>query len=339
MIKVVDMHCDTISVLSQRQRQGEKVSIAENDLAVSLAKMEKGGYGLQNFAMFVHLKKTEGGPFLECMRQADTFFSQLRAFPEKIGIVKNWNDIEENWEKGRMSALLTAEEGGICQGEPALLRILYELGVRMMTLTWNYPNELGWPNRTGANEDAFMSMRDGSGNCPARYGLTEKGIAFLEEMERLGMIVDISHLNDDGIEDVFSHTKKPLVASHSNCRVIAPHLRNLTDEKIKMLAERGGVAGLNFYSAFLTEDKNDGAGQISRISDMLCHLRHMKKVGGIDVIGLGSDFDGFDHPVEFGDASGMQLLAQAMEKDGFTVGEIEKVFYKNVLRVYREILK
>ncbi len=325
MVRVVDMHCDTISVLSQRQRQGEKVSILENDLEVSLEKMEKGGYGLQNFAMFVHLKKTDT-PFLECMQQADTFFQLLRAYPEKISIVRNWKEIDENWEKKRMSALLTAEEGGICQGEPALLRILYELGVRMMTLTWNHANELGFPNLT--KEDDL---------CRGRYGLTEKGITFLEEMERLGMIVDISHLNDDGIDDVFYYTKKPLVASHSNCRAIAPHLRNLTDEHIKKLAERGGVAGLNYYIEFLAEGRT-GQNRVSGIEDILRHLRHMKKVGGIDVIGLGSDFDGFDNPVEFQDASGMQLLAQAMEKDGFTTGEIEKVFYGNVLRVYRELL-
>ena len=151
------------------------------------------------------------------------------------------------------------------------------------------------------------------------------------------MIVDISHLNDDGIDDVFCYTKKPLVASHSNCRAIAPHLRNLTDEHIKMLADRGGVAGLNYYVEFLAQGRTGGE-RVSGIEDILRHLRHMKKIGGIDVIGLGSDFDGFDNPVEFQDASGMQFLAQAMERDGFTTGEIEKVFYGNVLRVYREIL-
>ncbi len=336
MVRVVDMHCDTISVLSQRQRQGEEVSILENDLKISLAKMEKGGYGLQNFAMFVHLKKTDT-PFLECMQQADTFFQLLRAYPEKIGIVRNWKEIEENWEMKRMSALLTAEEGGICQGEPAFLRILYELGVRMMTLTWNHPNELGFPNGTMHAAEEDNGLPGEKGRVLTRYGLTEKGIAFLEEMERLGMIVDISHLNDDGIDDVFCYTKKPLVASHSNCRAIAPHLRNLTDEHIKMLADRGGVAGLNYYVEFLAQGRTGGE-RVSGIEDILRHLRHMKKIGGIDVIGLGSDFDGFDNSVEFQDASGMQFLAQAMERDGFTTGEIEKVFYGNVLRVYREIL-
>lgn len=332
MVKVIDMHCDTIAALYQKHAQGEEASILENSFSVSLEKMEKGGYGLQNFAMFIDLAKAGDHPFTACMQLADTFFMQMRAYPEKIGIVRSWKDIEENWKNGKMSALLTAEEGGICQGELSLLRILYELGVRMMTLTWNYQNELGWPNLMKREADGTKILK-----ADDVHGLTEKGIAFLEEMERLGMIVDISHLNDKGIWDVFHYTKKPFVASHSNCRVLSPHPRNLTDEMIKALAERGGVAGLNFCAAFLVKEETDDV-QTSRIEDMLRHIRHMKQVGGIEVIGLGTDFDGIENPVEIRDASCMQALAQAMEKDGFATGEIEKVFHGNVLRVYRELL-
>lgn len=331
-MKVIDMHCDTIAELYQKHIRGEEASIFENSLSVSLEKMEKGGYGLQNFAMFINLEKAQGHPFTACMHLADTFFTQMRKFSDKIGIVRNWKEIEENWKAGKMSALLTAEEGGICQGELSLLRILHELGVRMMTLTWNYPNELGYPNLMKREPDGTKILK-----ADDVHGLTEKGIAFLEEMERLGMIVDISHLNDKGIWDVFHYTKKPFVASHSNCRALSPHPRNLTDEMIKTLAERGGVAGLNFCAAFLVKKETDEV-QTSRIEDMLRHLRHMKQVGGIEVIGLGTDFDGIENPVEIRDASCMQALAQAMEKDGFTIGEIEKVFHGNVLRVYRELL-
>ncbi len=334
MVKVIDMHCDTIAELYYNHRDKGHASILDHDLHVNLTKMEQGGYGLQNFALFTHLERAGERPFEYCMKLADVFFTELRAHEDKIGIVRSYRDLEENWKNNKMSALLTVEEGGVCQGELAYLRILYELGVRMMTITWNFPNELGWPNGKRETEpEHFISVPD------TEHGLTEKGIEFLEEMERLGMIIDISHLNDRGIQDVFSHTTRPFVASHSNCRAITPHPRNLTDDMIRNLAERGGVAGINFCAAFLREEEGGKEPAMSYLSDMIRHIRHMKQVGGIQVIGLGSDFDGIGNQVEIQDASKMQLLAQAMEREGFTTGEIEAVFYGNVLRLYREILR
>lgn len=331
MVSVIDMHCDTIAELYQDHKKGGNQTIRKNSLHVDLEKMESGGYLLQNFALFINLNHADHRPFEECMRLADLFFTEIRAYPEKIGMVKSYSDIEANQKAGRMSALLTAEEGGICQGETAFLRILYELGVRMMTLTWNHQNELGWPNQIKQTDAGIIF-------CPDTiHGLTETGIAFLEEMERLGMIIDVSHLNDAGIWDVFHYTKKPFVASHSNCRALASHPRNLTDKMIRALAERGGVAGINFCAAFLRDQKPEAT--VSRIEDMIRHIRHMKQVGGIEVVGLGTDFDGIGSQVEIQDASQMQRLAEAMEKDGFTFGEIEQVFYKNVLRVYRDSLR
>ena len=112
----------------------------------------------------------------------------------------------------------------------------------MMTITWNFPNELGFPNGKDESVSPARSVPD------TEHGLTETGIAFVQEMERIGMIIDISHLNDAGIRDVFRYTKKPFVASHSNARALARHPRNLTDEMIRALAERGGVAGINYYA-------------------------------------------------------------------------------------------
>lgn len=333
MVRVIDMHCDTIAELYYNHRDGGKQSVLDSPLHVSLEKMEKGGYGLQNFALFTHLERAGDRPFEYCMKLADTFFTEIKAHPDKIGIVTNYQEIEENWKSHKMSALLTVEEGGVCQGELAFLRILYQLGVRMMTLTWNFQNELGWPNRKEQTSSGGISYVPDT-----LHGLTETGFAFVEEMERLGMIIDISHLNDKGIWDVFQHTTKPFVASHSNCRKLTPHPRNLTDEMIRKLAERGGVAGLNFCSAFLKEEEPDTPEIMSGIQDMIRHIKHMKQVGGIGVIGLGTDFDGIENPVEISDASKMQKLAQALEQEGFTSGEIDAVFHDNVLRIYKEIL-
>lgn len=344
IIKVVDMHCDTISKLYDKQHGAAELNgktsemrrtAAENIRSFSgqlnLDKMKSGGYGVQNFALFVH-RMEHKEPLEYGMQLLDAFYEELEAFPEEIGITASWEDIERNWNQNRMSALLTMEEGGICQGRLCHLRNFYRLGVRMMTLTWNFANELAWPNRI-----IWEGPHRGTCLPELEYGLTDTGAAFVEEMERLGIVIDISHLGDRGIWQVFERTTGPLVASHSNARAVAAHPRNLTDEMIRTLSERGGVTGLSFCAAFL-RDWNPGEKKQAWIQDMIQHVRHLYQVGGIDCIGLGSDFDGIPDPVEFGDASGIQLLAQALERDGFTIGQIEAIFHKNVLRVYREIL-
>ena len=330
-MKVADMHCDTIAELYHARERGEQASILENHLHIDLNKMQKGDYLLQNFAMFVHLGKTED-PFLYAMKLIDLFYTELEPYSDRIGIVKSWKDIEENRKAGKMSAMLTLEEGGICKGDPACLRDFYRLGARMMTITWNFPNELGYPNGKDTSVTPSRAVPD------TEHGLTETGIAFLQEMERLGMIIDISHLNDAGIWDVFRYTKKPFVASHSNARALASHPRNLTDDMIRALAGRGGVAGINYYAAFLKDEENGGSPLHGYCREMVAHMKHMKQIGGIGCIGLGSDFDGIDTETEMKDCSGMQLLADEMSREGFTTGEIEAVFHGNVLRVYKELL-
>ena len=323
-MKVVDMHCDTILELYKARERGEEISLLDNDLHIDLKKMEAGDYFLQNFALFVDLKGTED-PFLTCVRMADLFYKVMEENRDRISPVTTWAEIERNWKEGRMSALLTLEEGEVCQGDPALLRTLYRLGARMMTFTWNYENSLAWPGREG-------------GLPETEKGLKERGFEILEEMEALGMIVDVAHLSDAGIWDVLRTAKKPFVASHSNARSLASHARNLTDEMIRAIAEKGGVIGINYYCNFL-EDIPEGGRQISRISRMVEHMKHIRQVGGAGCIGLGSDFDGIYGEVEIGNSAGLPRLAEAMESAGFTAGEVEAVFHGNVLRLYREVLK
>lgn len=324
-MKVVDMHCDTIAELYYAKLDGRPVSILESTLHIDLKKMQKGDYLLQNFALYTNLAKVEH-PFEYAMQLADLFFTELEAYPDLIGIVKSWQDIEANRKTGRMSALLTIEEGGVCQGNLAYLRDFYRLGVRMMTLTWNHSNDLAYPNNMKERIPDTMN------------GLTETGIEFVREMERLGMIIDVSHLGDAGIWDVFRYTAKPFVASHSNARALNGHPRNLTDDMIRALAERGGVAGINFYAPLLQKAEPDQELTHSYCRDMAAHMIHMKQVGGIDCIGLGTDFDGIESIVEMKDCSGIQMLADEMVRQGFVTSEIEAVFYKNVLRIYQELL-
>ena len=282
--------------------------------------MRAGGYLLQNFAMFVFLS-SETDPLVNVLELIDEYYRQISAHPDLVSPVYTYADIEKNKAEGKLSALLTVEEGAVCKGSVEVLRDLYRLGVRMMTLTWNFENELGYPGTTAKNRP---------GKDP---GLKERGIEFVREMNRLGMIVDVSHLGDGGFWDVVKYCDGPFVASHSNARAVCGHTRNLTDEMIRALADKGGVMGINFCADFLRE-KNGGS-----IEDMIRHMKHIKTVGGIGVLGLGTDFDGISNEPEVKDASQMPLLAQAMERSGFTSEEIDAVFFGNVLRVYRETMK
>lgn len=329
-MKVVDMHCDTIAELYYRREAGKASSILKNDCHIDLERMIKGDYLLQNFALFTDLKEREK-PFEYCMKLLDLFYTEMEKHQDLIGIVTSYKDIEANRQAGKMSALLTIEEGGVCQGEIAFLRNFYRLGVRMMTLTWNYKNELANPNRIWReNGRAFFE--------PDREnGLTDTGIAFIHEMERIGMIIDVSHLSDAGIFQILANTKKPIVASHSNARGVATNPRNLTDDMLKQISERGGVAGINYCADFLYDWKHEEE-RLSRIQDMISHIRHMKKVGGIECIGLGSDFDGIGGNLEMKSPQDLPALEAAMRQNGFTESEMEAVFYGNVLRVYKEIL-
>ena len=225
-MKVADMHCDTILAILRGKEQGKEISLRKNNLNVDLERMKKGDYLIQNFAIFLDLEDPmlAGSPFRYAMKMADVFYREMEKNKDWIRPVTKYEEIEENRKNGRMSALLTLEEGEICEGDPALLRDFYRMGARMMTLTWNYPNQLGYPAKATGGEFAGKAFSE------AGYGLTARGIEFLEEMENLGMIIDVAHLNDAGIRDVLKFTKKPFVASHSNARHLCSHPRNLNDE-------------------------------------------------------------------------------------------------------------
>lgn len=330
------MHCDTISALLGKKRAGEETGLRENDCHLDLHKMRKGDYLLQNFALFVKLESC-GDPWREVQELYSLYEREIRDNGEEIAPVLCWDDIEKNRSEGKMSALLSVEEGGVCGGDLRKLRILYGQGVRMMTLTWNYPNELGYPNFGGGVKIRPESTLEYLNTPNTADGLTETGIAFVQEMEKLGMIADVSHLSDAGFYDVLAYTKKPFVASHSNARAVCPCVRNLTDDMIRRLAERGGVMGLNFCTDFLEQvpagEKNPGT-----IGAVVRHARHIAAVGGIECLGLGSDFDGIATHAELTGADRMMELADALKKGGFRESDLEKILGGNVLRVYREIL-
>ena len=192
------------------------------------------------------------------------------------------------------------------------LDALFKKGVRLITLTWNFPNSLGYPNKDWIH---------------AEKGLTPLGKEVVTVMEQKGILVDVSHLSDGGFRDVAWLLKGPFLASHSCCRTLFRHPRNLTDEMIRTIADHGGVVGINFAASFL------GTGQKGTIEGIVRHMKHLKKCGGIETCALGSDFDGIFCPLEIENYSGMPRLFQALEKEGFTTEECEKIAYKNVMHL------
>lgn len=324
-MKVADMHSDTVCELLKKRKSGKNVSLRENALHMDLKKMKQADYLLQNFAMFVDLSACEN-PYKEAKAEYVVFKREMEKSHDLISQVFCYEDILKNQEMGKISALLTIEEGEVCLGEVEKLEEFYELGVRMMTLVWNFHNSLS----TSAVQREISLPRNYVGK---RMGLTETGIVFVERMEELGMIPDVSHMSDAGIEDMLQVAKKPFVASHSNARALCNHRRNLTDDFLKRMGEKGCLIGANFYSEFLHE----GA-KLSETERIAEHILYMVNTAGIESVGLGSDYDGIDCMLEMSDCSKIQMLADALKKKGMTENQIESVFYKNVLRLYKELL-
>lgn len=362
-MRFADMHCDTISRLlglkeeesrgtesggaenkgTENRKEVARESLRENSGHLDLLRMRKGNYLLQNFALFVELGR-DGDPWERVCRLWALYEEELAANADLIAPVLKFSDVAANEAAGKMSALLTVEEGAVCKGDLGKLKTLYDMGVRMLTLTWNFPNELGEPNFHRELLEAYRERRDQASferyfHTPNREGgLTERGREFVAEMERLGMIPDVSHLSDRGFYDVLETAKKPFAASHSNAREVCPCVRNLTDDMIRKLAERGGVMGLNFCADFL-EEKPVGVRNPGTVAAVVRHAEHVVNVGGTEVLGLGSDFDGIDTHEGLEGAQGLERLADALKKAGFSESQLDRIFRDNVLRVYRDTLK
>lgn len=309
-MKIIDFHCDTISKIYYDNSQ-----LNHNNFSIDIKKLEKSNSLAQFFALFIE-KKSNEDPFDLCSKMLDKFYLELNKNKENISLATNYNELIKNKSQNKISAFLTIEEGAALKGDLSNLKHFHEKGVRLITLTWNYPNEIGYPNYIPKYRNK---------------GLTPFGIELINEMNNLNMIIDVSHLSDGGFYDVAKYSKAPFVASHSNSRSITNHPRNLTDDMIKTLANKGGIIGINFFGEFL------GGGKFSRIKDMLTHIKHIKNVGGIDVISLGSDFDGIDSDLEIHNIGEIHKLLHALKINGFTESEIEKICYKNALRIIKEI--
>ncbi|MFZ5646279.1 MAG: dipeptidase [Bacillota bacterium] len=309
---VVDAHCDTLTELDRQERRLGKLSEKGH---VDLPRLALGGVNMQFFAVFIS-NEYRDNPLARALQVFDTFFTGIQDNFEKAEVVYTYDDIGRITSCNKLAALLTVEGGEALAGRIETLRMFYRLGVRGLTLTWNGRNELG----------------DGVSEAGTGGGLTRFGVAVVREMNRLGMLVDVSHLSEPGFWDVMRESEKPVIASHSNCRALHDHPRNLRDEQIKVLAAAGGVVGLCFYPVFLS----DGQASLDMLLD---HAVHLADVAGVDCIGLGSDFDGIECVIpELSDITRLPLLTEGLLRRGFSPHEVKKILGGNFLRVIKQVL-
>ena len=308
---MIDLHCDTIMQLLDHPDSGD---LYRNTWKIDIEKLQKAHSKVQDFALFINLGDTND-PYGRYEEMRNLCTTQIHLYGEHIQHVLSYQDVESVYESGKIGALMSIEEGGVLGGDLDKLKQAYQDGVRLITLTWNYPNGLGEPH------------------CGEQHKkLTPKGIEFVEAMQDLGIIVDCSHLNDAGTEQLGDILEVPFVASHSNAREVTAHTRNLPDNLIKLIANKGGVIGLNFAQSFL------GTSPVSRIEDIVKHGLYLINKGGEDVVALGTDFDGIKPNTEIKDASEMYRLYDAFKEAGLSVEQCEKLFWKNADRLLKEIL-
>lgn len=322
----IDMHCDTLGEALARKQ--ENIGRLEGTM-LDVERLKKGGAFAQFFAMFLPQRDVPAWFGFETMpdlsllmeKMYGVYQNTLLSYGDSLAWAGSGKDLQKNREAGKISAFLTIENGEVAQGKLENIRKFYEMGVRLITLTWNDENCIGFPHANNREE--------------MRRGLKEFGKEAVAYMEDLGMLVDVSHLSDGGFYDVADILTKPFVASHSNCRALAPATRNLTDDMIKLLAERGGVAGINFAPAFLNSSPEDSRSRIERMCD---HVEHFLWIGGEECVGIGTDFDGISGQLEISDCTQMERFFDALHKRGIPERVIEKIAWRNVERVIWDVM-
>ena len=322
-MKIIDLHCDTVMALCQK----DNVCLKNNEFQIDVNKLIKGNYMAQFFAMFLPFKIKN--IYETCINMINRYKKEIEANSDYINFAYTYNDIINNTNNNKISAILSIEEGGVVEGSIDKLINLYNLGVRMICLNWNYINGIGHPNYGKFNDNGIPDFITPN----IKDGLTDFGLKMINKMNELGIIIDVSHLSDKGFWDCINNSTKPIVASHSNARGVCHHVRNLTDEMIIALNKNGGVMGMNYCAAFLSDDEEDG---INTIIWVVEHIKYIKNLVGVDVIALGSDFDGIDPNIELKDASMINSLIDKLIKEGFTIEEINKITHENMLRVIKE---
>ena len=319
-MKYIDFHCDSLMVA---YLNNQKDIYDMPDAMLDLKRLNKSGATAQFFAIFLRPGIHEKLPFDDryTNKLIGIYENTINKYPHLIAKATNIQDIQKNEEEGKISAFLTIEDGRIIRGRFDNLINFYKKGVRLITLTWNGVNCFGYPN----SPDRKLMAK----------GLKPFGKEAITAMNSLGMLIDVSHLSDGGFYDVAAISKKPFIASHSNCRSISPHPRNMTDDMIHVLGNSGGVMGLNFAGQFLNEDINLSR---STLEKMGLHIKHILNLGGEDSLAIGTDFDGIENDLEISSPDKMYMLFDYLKSIGVNETQLEKMASKNAKRIIKDVL-
>jgi membrane dipeptidase len=356
---IIDTHADTPQAFLE---EGYDLASPAGPFMISIPKMRSGHLGAEFFSIWVDVTWPKQDLIRRALDLIDVTHQQVARHTDVLGLAGTADDIERLHREGKIAILMGVEGGHQIEGDLHVLDIFYRLGARYMTLTHTKNDELG----------------DSSGDKPGWHGLSPLGRQAIERMNQLGMMVDISHVSDNTFYAALAVSKAPLIASHSSCRALCTAPRNMTDDMIRALAKNGGVMDINFYSGFLSQAYHDGYGKIEKqVEDELAaarasyakqgkrlsyleevriqqrlikdlpapsytaiadHIDHAVKVGGIDHVGLGSDFDGIDSaPRGMEDVSKIPDLVLELARRGYGEDDLEKILGGNVLRVMRQV--
>jgi len=307
---VFDAHCDVILKLTDENKE-----LYANTCHFDLQRaIEYGGF-VQFFAAFISPDDTNA--YLRCMNMIEKFNTEAAKNAEHITIIRKYSDIADALAQNKVAAILTIENGAALQGDMNKLEEFYKLGVRSIGLTWN-----------GSNEIAC-----GVGGDSLPHGLTPFGFDVVRRMNELGILVDVSHINEASFWDVVDTSIAPIIASHSNAKKMCHHQRNLTDCQFAALIKNGGVAGINLCPPFLNESG------IADMDDILRHIEHFMSLGGENNIGIGADFDGISAtPKGVGGVEDLGKIFEALLSKNYSETQVKKIAGLNFLRVLENIM-
>jgi len=313
--KIIDAHCDTVGLFTSNRASYDFA--CHNKIGhVDLPRLKEAGVKVQVFALYARKDHNAPVSLRYCLRLLESYFDTMERLPESVQTIYTVDDLAEVIRGPKTGALLSIEGGEALEGELAVLRILFRLGVRGLGLTWNWKNEL-----------AFGVMENDPGE-----GLTELGKKAIKEMNNLGMLVDLAHINEKGFYEAIEISDSPVVVSHANAKALYDHPRNLSDEQLRELKAAGGVIGLSCCPYFIASDN-------PTIERLLDHFEHVAEVIGPEHLGVGSDFDGISETIPgLADVSALPRLVEGFYRRGFSEKEIEQITGSNFLRVWRQVL-
>jgi len=313
-VPAIDFHCDTLNELFEARSLS---GIKDGDHEVTIARMRDGRVAAQFFAAWI---KPEQRPraYEHANKLIDWFHRMVEQNPDDLALALGAADIKHNASRGRISCLLSIEGGEAIGDVIGRVDHFHNRGVRLITLTWNHHNQIA---------DAAVDK------TKPRGGLTDFGEQVIKRMNKLGMIVDVSHTSDGAVRDALRLSKAPIIASHSCARALADRERNLSDELVKAICDKGGLVAVNFHSYFLVEE---GGADVKDVAD---HIDHLVKVGGLGCVALGSDFDGMiEPPAGLEHVGKLQELAVELEGRGYTREQVGKVFSGNAVRLIEAVI-